>query len=72
MSEAQRSKKVTGVSKVSRVSKVTKVLTGEVTSSPNLETHLITQSLSHLITLKVKTLAITGFTGGGGKTFKAC
>ena len=59
MSEAQRSKKVSGVSKVSRVSKVTKVLTGEVTSSPNLETHLITQS--------PETLAITGFTGGGGQ-----
>ncbi len=106
MSEAQKSKKVTGVSKVSDVSKVTKVLTEEI-----LKTHLITQSLvldllharrvspvvlahkpaqsarypdlltsfapsvrksaSHLITLKVKTLAITGFTGGGGKTFKA-
>ena len=66
MSEAQKSKKVTGVSKVSDVSKVTKVLTEEI-----LKTHLITQSLSHLITLKVKTLAITGFTRGGGKTFKA-
>ena len=53
MSEAQRSKKVTGVSKVSRVSKVTKVLTEEI-----LKTHLITQS--------PETLAITGFTGGGG------
>ena len=49
MSEAQRSKKV---------SKVTKVLTEEI-----LKTHLITQS--------PETLAITGFTGGGGKTFKA-
>ena len=45
MSETQRSKKVTGVSRVSDVSRVSKVLTGEVTSSPNLETHLITQSL---------------------------
>ncbi len=52
MSEAQRSKKVTGVSKV------TKVLTEEI-----LKPHLITQS--------PETLAITGFTGGGGKTFKA-
>ena len=68
MSEAQRSKKVTGVSDVSRVMKL---LTAEVTSNPKLATHLITQSLSHLITLKVKTLAITGFMGGGGKTFKA-
>ena len=58
MSEAQRSKKVTGVSKVSDVSKVTKVLTEEIS-----KTHLITQS--------PETLAITGFTGGGGKTLKA-
>ena len=57
MSETQRSKKVSGVSRV------TKVLTEEVTSNPNLETHLITQL--------PETLAITGFTGGGGKTFKA-
>ncbi len=63
MSEAQRSKKVTGVSDVSRVSRVMKLLTEEVTSNPNLETHLITQM--------PETLAITGFTGGGGKTFKA-
>ena len=55
MSETQRSKKVSGVSDVS---KVTKVLTEEI-----LKTHLITQS--------PETLAITGFTGGGGKTFKA-
>ena len=54
MSEAQRSKKVTGVSKVRGVSKVTKVLTEEI-----LKTHLITQS--------PETLAITGFTGGGGQ-----
>ncbi len=61
MSEAQRNKKVSGVSKVSRVSKVskvTKVLTEEI-----LKPHLITQL--------PETLAITGFTGGGGKTFKA-
>ena len=61
MSEAQRSKKVTGVSKVSRVSdvsKVSKVLTEEI-----LKPHLITQM--------PETLAITGFMGGGGKTFKA-
>ena len=58
MSEAQRSKKVTGVSKVSDVSKVTKVLTEEI-------------SKPHLITQSPETLAITGFTGGGGKTFKA-
>ncbi len=58
MSEAQRSKKVTGVSKVSRVSKVTKVLTEEI-----LKPHLITQM--------PETLAITGFMEGGGKTFKA-
>ena len=55
MSETQRSKKVSGVSKVS---KVTKVLTEEI-----LKPHLITQL--------PETLAITGFTGGGGKTFKA-
>ena len=54
MSEAQRSKKVTGVSKVSRVSKVTKVLTEEI-------------SKTHLITQLPETLAITGFTGGGGQ-----
>ena len=55
MSETQRSKKVTGVSKVSKVSKV---LTEEI-----LNPHLITQM--------PETLAITGFMGGGGKTFKA-
>ena len=53
MSEAQRSKKVTGVSKVSRVSKVTKVLTEEI-------------SKTYLIAQLPETLAITGFTGGGG------
>ncbi len=58
MPEAQRSKKVTGVSKVSRVSKVTKVLTEEI-------------SKTYLIAQLPETLAITGFTGGGGKTFKA-
>ncbi len=49
MSEAQRSKKVTGVSGVSEVSEV---LTEEI-----LKTHLSTQS--------PETLAITGFTGRG-------
>ncbi len=54
MSETQRSKKVSGVSRVSDVSKVTKVLTEEI-------------SKTHLITQLPETLAITGFTGGGVK-----